>query len=152
MNKPTALAPGIRPTDRVVLFDGVCRLCSFWARFLIRFDTSRKFKLATVQSLEGNAILKWYELPTDIFETLLLVEGANVYTKSAAVIRVLMRLPFPWPGLAIVWLIPVPVRDWIYDGIASNRYRIFGRYETCVVPEQDHDARFLIPSLEDPGE
>ena len=143
MNQESLYPPGLASSDSVVLFDGVCKLCSAWARFLIRFDRKRRFKLATVQSSAGKAILQWHCLPTDHYNTMLLVEGATIYTRSSAFLRVVRRLPWPWPLMCIGWAIPGPIRDWLYDRIALNRYRLFGRYETCVVPNKDHDSRFL---------
>ena len=131
------------PTDRVVLFDGVCKLCAAWVKFLIRFDRKHRFKLATVQSPEGQAILAWYGFPTDFYQTMLLVEGAEIYTKSAAFLRVMGRLPLPWPLACVAWPIPYFIRDWLYDRIALNRYKLFGRYQVCMVPDMDHDSRFL---------
>jgi predicted DCC family thiol-disulfide oxidoreductase YuxK len=143
MNQQSQCPPGVSAEDRVVLFDGVCRLCSAWARFLIRFDKSRQFKLATVQSPEGKAILQWHGLPTDYYETMLLVEGDIIYTKSSAFFRVMRRLPWPWPIMCIGWVVPSFIRDWLYDRVALNRYRLFGRYEVCVIPNKDHESRFL---------
>ncbi len=143
MNQESQIAPGMAAGDRVVLFDGVCRLCSVWARFLIRFDRKRQFKLATVQSPEGQAILQWHGFPTDHYETMLLVEGANIYTKSSAFFRVMGRLPWPWPIMCIGWVVPSIIRDWLYDRLALNRYKLFGRYDACVIPNKDHDSRFL---------
>ena len=144
MTQESQCAPGVAPDDRVVLFDGVCRLCSVWARFLIRFDSKHQFKLATVQSPEGEAILQWHDFPTDCYETMLLVEGESIYTKSSAFFRVMRRLPWPWPIACIGWVVPSVIRDWLYDRVALNRYRIFGRYDACVVPSKDHDSRFLV--------
>lgn len=143
MNTSEETAPGVSPIDRVVLFDGVCKLCSVWAIFLIRFDHKRRFKLATVQSPEGQAILAWHGFPTDEYETMLLVEGPKIYTKSAAFFRVMFRLPFPWPLACVGWVIPFFIRDWLYDRIALNRYSLFGRYDSCVVPNPDHESRYL---------
>jgi predicted DCC family thiol-disulfide oxidoreductase YuxK len=143
MNTPSRLPPFIGPNDRVVLFDGVCRLCGAWARFLIRFDTRHVFRLATVQSDEGKAILAWFGLPTDHYETMVLVEGSQAYTRSSAFIRVMLRLPVPWRLAAVSWIVPAFFRNWMYDRIARNRYRIFGRHDVCVVPTPDHQRRFL---------
>lgn len=130
--------PGMSGNDRVILFDGVCVLCSYWARFLIRFDKGRRYKLATVQSDEGKAFLVWCGLPTDEYDTLVFVDGRNVYVRSTAIIKVLMGLSFPWK-LAVVGLVfPRPLRDWAYDHMARNRYRIFGRYDVCVLPPKEH--------------
>ena len=143
MTEHTQCAPGIDAEDRVILFDGVCKLCSAWVRFIIRFDKNHRFKLASVQSSEGRAILEWHGFPTDYFETLLFVEGPTVYTKSTAFFKVVRRLPWPWPVFCIGWVVPSFIRDWLYDRIARNRYRLFGRYDACVVPDRDHDSRFL---------
>ncbi len=136
-------APGVSSHDRVVLFDGVCKLCNAWSRFLIRFDRNRIFKLASVQSPQGQAILRWHGLPTDAFQTMLLVEGPRVFTRSTAFVRVVARLPFPWFLAAGSWLIPRPVRDWLYDRVARHRYALFGRYDSCMLPDPDHRGRFL---------
>lgn len=141
--RESKLAPGVSPNDKVVLYDGVCKLCGAWARFLIRFDHRRRFKLASVQSPEGQAILSWYGLSTEDFDTMLLVEGARMFVKSTAFIRIVARLPFPWFLLTIGWLIPVPLRHWLYDRVALNRYAIFGRFDACVLPTPDHKSRFL---------
>jgi predicted DCC family thiol-disulfide oxidoreductase YuxK len=135
--------PSINSGDKVILFDGVCKLCNAWARFLIKFDKQRVFKLASVQSEEGKAILQWYGLPTDYYKTMLLVEDAAMYKKSEAFICVMWRLPLPWKAVACIWIIPKPLRDWLYDRIALNRYHLFGKYDTCVLPTPDHLSRYL---------
>lgn len=144
MNTTQACAPNVGPNDRVVLFDGFCRLCGAWAKFLIRFDRRQIFKLATMQSDEGRKILDWYGLPVDGNETMLLVEGSRLYIKSSAFVRVVAQLPFAWKAAAIVWLIPRVIRDWLYDRVALNRYAIFGRHQSCVLPTPDHERRFLV--------
>lgn len=136
-------APGITPGDKVVLFDGVCKLCNATVKFLLRFDTRRRFKLCACQSPAGQAILRHLGLPTDTFESFVLVEGSRAYFKSTAVVRILVRLPFPWPLAAISWLVPWFIRDWVYDRIAKNRYRIFGKYDACLLPSPEHAGRFL---------
>ena len=135
--------PGMTEHDRVVLFDGVCKLCSFWAQFLIRHDKERRYKLATVQSEEGKAILAWCGLPTEHYDTLVLVEGNAFFVRSLAVIKVLSHLPFPWKLAAIALVFPRPLRDWAYDRIAHNRYRLFGKHQVCMIPTADHLNRFL---------
>jgi predicted DCC family thiol-disulfide oxidoreductase YuxK len=138
-----ALAPGVRPEDRIVLFDAVCRLCSFWAKFLIRFDKRRVFKLCSVQSDEGSAILAFYGMPTDTFETMALVEGPRLYTKSTAFFHIARRLPFPFPAVLVFAILPRVLRDWLYDRVARNRYKLFGRSDSCMMPTPDHESRFL---------
>lgn len=129
--------------ERVVLFDGVCKLCSVWAQFLIRYDTQKKFKLATVQSDAGQAILRELGMPTDHYETMVLLDKGTLHTHSAAFLQVVRYLPFPWPMFGIGWLLPRVLRDWAYNRIALNRYRLFGRYDQCVLPSAEDDIRFL---------
>ncbi|MDG9924121.1 MULTISPECIES: thiol-disulfide oxidoreductase DCC family protein [unclassified Pseudomonas] len=138
-----ALPPHIQAGERVVLFDGVCRLCNGWAKFLIRHDHARRFRLCSVQSAEGQAILAWFGLPTDAFETMAYVEGETLFVRSDAVLRIVAQLPGAWRLLAILRCLPRVLRDWCYDRIALNRYRLFGRYDTCLLPDADHQRRFL---------
>ena len=144
MNAGHTCAPNVGPNDRVVLFDGVCRLCGAWATFLIRFDRRHVFKLAALQSEEGKRILDWHGLSVDGGESVVLVEGSRIYTKSSAFVRIMARLPFPWKAFSVMWLIPGAIRDWLYDRVALNRYAIFGKHQSCVLPTPDHERRFLI--------
>lgn len=136
-------SPLLKAGERVVVYDGVCKLCNGWARFLIRFDQRRRFKLVAAQSPEGKALQAWHGLPTDHYETMLLVEGARAYTRSTAFIRVVMRLGLPWNLATAAWLIPAPLRNWLYDRIALNRYALFGRHDQCPLLTADHEQRFL---------
>ncbi|WP_047010439.1 thiol-disulfide oxidoreductase DCC family protein [Spongiibacter sp. IMCC21906] len=142
MNNPT-LPPYIQTQDRVLLFDGVCKLCHVWSRFILRFDRAQNIKLCSVQSPEGQAILAHFSLPLDQFDSLVYVEGANHYLRSNAVLNVLRQLPWPWPAFYIFKLIPRPLRDWGYNRIAQNRYRLFGRYAQCQLPSTELRQRFL---------
>lgn len=137
------LPPGIVAGERVVLFDGVCKLCNGWAKFLIRHDARRQFRLASVQSPQGQALLAWYGLPTDRFDSMALIDEQGLHLRSTALLRILAHLPQPWRALAWLRLIPRWLRDWFYDRIALNRYRLFGRYEVCLLPSADHAERFL---------
>lgn len=135
--------PLIQPGERVVLFDGVCKLCNGWAKFLIRHDVEQRFRLASVQSAEGQSLLAWGGLPTERFDTMALIENDQMLLRSDAVLRIVAQLPKPWRWLAWLRLIPRPARDWCYDRIALNRYRLFGRYNSCLIPTADHARRFL---------
>jgi predicted DCC family thiol-disulfide oxidoreductase YuxK len=137
------LPPYIEPGDKVVLFDGVCRLCNGWSKFLIRHDRREVFKLCSVQSAEGQAILEFFGLPTETFDTMLLIDAGTAYKQSDAFIQVIRHLPRPWRFLALARLVPKPIRDWLYDRVAFNRYRLFGRYDQCLIPSADTQRRFL---------
>ena len=135
--------PYLQPGERVVLFDGVCKLCNGWAKFLIRHDRQRRFRLAAVQSPQGQAILAWFGLPLERFDTMAYVEGNQLFVRSTAVLRILGQLGWPWRAFGLLHLCPRPMRDWAYDRIALNRYRLFGRYPSCLLPDPDHARRFL---------
>ncbi|ARU88657.1 thiol-disulfide oxidoreductase DCC family protein [Pseudomonas sp. M30-35] len=135
--------PFIQAGERVVLFDGVCKLCNGWAKFLIRHDAEQRFRLASVQSTEGQALLEWGGLPIDHFDSMALIENGQILLRSDAVLRIVGQLPGPWRYLGWLRLIPRPIRDWCYDRIALNRYRLFGRYDHCLLPSADHARRFL---------
>ncbi|QJI36687.1 thiol-disulfide oxidoreductase DCC family protein [Pseudomonas sp. ADAK13] len=140
--RPTP-APLLKPGETVVLFDGVCKLCNGWARFLIRHDRDHHVRLAAVQSPEGQALLAWAGLPLDQFDTLLVIRDRHYWERSEAVFDIIAQLPARWRPLLVLRAIPRFVRDWAYDRIARNRYRLFGKYDTCLLPDPDHERRFL---------
>jgi len=135
--------PNVGASDQVILFDGVCKLCNGWSRFVIRFDTHKKFKLCAVQSDEGQAILQWFGYPTNYFNTMLLIQGNRVLEKSDSILAIVKQLPFPWPLLSVFKCMPRLFRDWFYDRVAQNRYKIFGRCAACILATPDHQQRFL---------
>lgn len=143
LSTPGALPPGLAPGDRVVLFDGVCRLCSAWVRWLLKADRHARFRLATMQSPAGQAILAWYGLPTDQYESMLVVDNGRLHQKSTAFLHILRQLPLPWRAGLVLRVVPRPVRDWVYDRVARNRYRWFGRHDQCLVPDPARAGRFL---------
>jgi predicted DCC family thiol-disulfide oxidoreductase YuxK len=135
-----AAAAGGRP---VVLFDGVCHLCSGWVRFAIARDPRARLRFAAVQSPLGQGFLARHGLPLDAFESFYIIEDGRVFEKSTGFLRMVRHLRRPWPLLAAGRVIPRPVRDWLYDRIARNRYHLFGRRDTCLVPNADIADRFL---------
>tara|TARA_B100002049_G_C15955628_1_gene322364 strand:- start:45 stop:479 length:435 start_codon:yes stop_codon:yes gene_type:complete len=130
-------------TAQIILFDGVCKLCNAWVKFIIKYDKAKRFKLCSVQSLSGKALLKRYGLPTNHYKTMVLINNKKVYQKSNAFFKVIQKLPYPWKALVIFKVIPETLRDWLYDRIAFNRYKIFGRNDVCRLPSADHAERFI---------
>ena len=142
-----ALPPGVGPEDRVVLFDGECVMCSAGARALIRVDRKAKFKLGTTQSPEGKQLLAWHGLSVEAPDTFVLSEGANLYVRSSAYVRILWRLGIPLKVLAaVLWLVPRPLRDAAYNWVARNRFRLFGRRSACMVLMPENPAHLWKPS------
>ena len=127
----------------VILFDGVCNLCNGAVRFVAERDPRGVFRFASLQSEAGQALLRLYGLATEDFDSIVLVEGARVRTKSAAALAIAARLSGPWPALSVFRFLPAPLRDALYDLVARHRYRVFGRTDQCMVPTAELRARFL---------
>ena len=136
-------APFLQSCDTAVLFDGTCKLCNGWARFIIHYDKAHRIQLAAVQSPEGQELLRWAGLPQDKFNTIVLISNNKVSIRSEAMFEILGRLNAPWRWLAAARVVPAAMRDWMYDKIAINRYRLFGQYDSTRLPAADHDKRFL---------
>lgn len=136
-------APLLDPGETVLLFDGVCKLCNGWARFVIRHDRPPRIRMATVQSPEGQALLAWAGLPLDRFNTVAVIRDRCVWVRSDAILQVFTLLPGSWRALALLRIFPRRLRNWAYDLIARNRYRLFGKYDSCLLPSAEHTQRFL---------
>lgn len=141
----TEAAQGPTPAEQpILLFDGVCNLCSGVTRFVIRHDPPPgKFRFATLQSERGQEILRDHGLPGDVLDTFVMIEGKRAHVRSTAGLRVLRGLGFPWSIFHVLILVPRPLRDAVYDWIARRRYRWFGRKDACMVPTPEILSRFL---------
>jgi predicted DCC family thiol-disulfide oxidoreductase YuxK len=133
----------VTENQRIILFDGVCNLCSAMLNFVYANDKKALFKFAWVQSESGKEILEWCGLPTDFYDTMVYIENGKPYFKSTAFLKVARSLCFPWPFLSSGLIVPKFIRDWLYDRIALNRYKIFGRKEQCLLPSGKLTKRFL---------
>jgi predicted DCC family thiol-disulfide oxidoreductase YuxK len=127
----------------VILFDGVCNFCNAGINFIIRQDKKRVFRFAPLQSEAGQNISKQYNLPTEGFESFILIDDSKVYQKSAAGLKVYGKLPWYWKWTQVLWIAPKFLRDAVYNWIARNRYRLFGKKEECMVPTPELRSRFL---------
>jgi predicted DCC family thiol-disulfide oxidoreductase YuxK len=129
----------------VVVYDGVCLLCSRWIRFLLEHDHEGRYLFAAMQSNNGRSLLQSHGLDPDSPLSMLLVDSGNGYTDTTAIARVLRGLPERrWHWLSAAMLaVPKPLRDWAYRLVARHRYRLFGRSEQCFVPTPEQRARFI---------
>ena len=127
----------------VIVFDGICNLCSGFMRFVYKRDKNSCFKFAWIQSERGKALLEGYGFSKDKSDTILFIEQDRVYTKSTAFLKIVNYLNYPWPLLRAAYLIPVYFRDKLYDLIAQNRYRWFGKKDSCMAPDGKLRDRFL---------
>lgn len=129
----------------VILFDGVCNLCNGFVQFVIEHDAAGQFQFASLQSTAGQELLRAHGLPLlPEPESVVLVTGGRAYTHSAAALGVLARLGSIW-GLVgrVGGVFPRFLRDAVYRLVARNRYRWFGRQESCWLPTPELRARFL---------
>ena len=127
----------------LILFDGYCNLCSGTVQFILKHDRKAKFRFASLQSEYGKTILQKHRLPTDSFGTFVLVESDIVFTKSTAALRIVKSLTGMWPLLYVAKIIPRFLRDAIYNLVARNRYKWFGRRDSCWLPKNDWRERFM---------
>ncbi len=127
----------------ILVFDAQCLLCNGWVQFLLRHDRKGVFKYASIQGSTGQRLLSQQGLKVDGLQTLLLVDGTRTWQHTAAILRVLHALGWPWRLAWLGWLVPSFIRDRLYRLVARNRYWMFGRTQACLVPPPDHAARFL---------
>lgn len=131
----------------VILYDGQCAMCSAIVRFVIKRDRHARYRFASLDSAAGKALLEqagqgaWPgEAVPDTFR---LIRDGRVYIKSGAALEVVRKLRGLWPVLYLFRAVPVRIRDYVYDTVARNRYRWFGRNESCMLPSPDVRDRFL---------
>jgi predicted DCC family thiol-disulfide oxidoreductase YuxK len=117
----------------IVLFDGFCNLCSAAVQFIIKRDKKKKFQFASLQSEFGKNVLIEYALPTTNFNSLVLVQKGKVYTQSTGALKIARLLSAPWPICYVAMILPKFIRDSVYNWIAKNRYKWFGRKEVCTI-------------------
>jgi predicted DCC family thiol-disulfide oxidoreductase YuxK len=127
----------------IVLFDGVCNLCSSVVRFTILRDPDGIFRFASLQSEAGRFFLNKFGLSTGDFDSFVLIEGDKFFLRSTAVLCLCKKLNGLWPLLYLLIIIPRPIRDFVYNIVAENRYRWFGKKEECLIPSADIRNRFL---------
>ena len=127
----------------VILFDGVCNLCSASVRFVIKRDSARRFRFASLQSPVAARLLGAEAPTSERLESVLLLAEGKIYRKSTAALLIARRLNGLWPLLSALLIIPRPLRDLVYDWIGRRRYRMFGKREVCWRPDGGMAERFL---------
>ena len=129
--------------SHLIVFDGECVLCSGFFRFMLRHDRQKCFQFVLAQSELGAALYRALELPTDEFETNLVVVDGVIHQKMDAFAFAMQTIGWPWRGLSVLRFLPAPVKNPLYSLIARNRYSLFGRYQACMIPDASVRARFL---------
>ncbi len=131
-------------TDKVIIFfDGDCNLCNSSVQFIIKHDKKDHFVFAVLQSDVARDILLQYPTKNTQKDSILLLQNQQVFSESTAALHIAKELSGFWKGLQIFWLLPKFLRDTLYRLLAKNRYRWFGKRETCMVPTDELQNKFL---------
>jgi predicted DCC family thiol-disulfide oxidoreductase YuxK len=134
--------------DGLVLFDGVCVLCSGWVHFIIARDPAARYRFGAIQTPFGRRLAARFGINPENPQTNAVISAGRAHFKLESALVVVKDFP-GWRWTRIAYLFPKAVRDFCYDRIARNRYTLFGRHDTCLVPTPDTMRRFL--SQDPPG-
>lgn len=135
--------PDFPDAQPIIIFDGYCALCSGWAKFVLRNDTEATYRLLPAQSSLGHALYVHYGLNPEDYQTNILIADGHAWFKSEGSIRMAEGLGFPWSLSRVVRILPLPLRDGLYEFVARNRFRFFGRREVCYRSERNYEDRFI---------
>lgn len=133
----------IEAYDHVILFDGVCNFCNSSVNLIIRNDRKNIFRFAPLQSGIGNQLLKHYHIDPQITDSIVYIEGGKAYVRSSAALRIAKRMKGLYPLLFGFIIIPPFVRDLFYNIIAKNRYKWFGKKDSCMIPTPEVRQKFI---------
>lgn len=142
-DNPSPLLPAELAGRHLIVFDGVCVLCSGFAKAVARLDGQDRFRFATAQSPLGTALFRHYGLPTETYETNLVIIDGVGYQRMESLVATMKALGWPWRAAGVLLLLPKPLRDWLYRCIASNRYALFGRKDSCELPSDGLRKRLI---------
>ena len=131
------------PPKPVILFDGVCNYCNGMVNFLIRKDKQRRFLFAPLQSNAGQELLRQFGLNTTQLDSFIFISDGKAYLRSTAGLKLYNQLPWYWKWTQLFWIVPRVIRDAVYNFIARNRYKWFGKRDQCMVPGAEVRERFL---------
>jgi len=133
---------GVTPIDRIILFDGVCNLCSASVHFVIKRDGEKRFQFASLQSAFAQTIIQNQNIGNSV-TTIVLLKGNKIYFRSDAVLEISKELSGLWPALYVLKIVPRFIRDAVYNFISQHRYQWFGKSDKCWLPSSDLSARFV---------
>ena len=135
----------ILDNKKLILFDGVCNLCNSSVLFVIKRDKMDDFMFAPLQGETGQQIINEYNIDTTQTDSIILYdkEKVKIYSKSTAALKVAKHLGFPFNFSVILQVIPAFIRDWVYDYVAKNRYKWYGKKDACMIPTPELKAKFL---------
>jgi predicted DCC family thiol-disulfide oxidoreductase YuxK len=129
--------------EHIVLFDGVCNFCNNSVQFILRKEKKPLFKFAALQSEIGKKLMQQFSSTSQLPDSIIYIRDGKVFSKSGAALRICLALKGAWPLLSIFLIVPYFVRDFVYDVVARNRYRWWGKRESCFLPTPEIRSRFL---------
>ena len=127
----------------IILFDGECKFCHASVQFVIKRDPQKRFLFCPLQSPKGQQLALNHGLKDIGLTSMILLAGNNCYQKSTAALRIARKLKAPWPVLYVFIVVPRFLRDAVYDFIGNHRYQWFGKFEQCMIPDDQTRQRFL---------
>lgn len=127
----------------LIVFDGVCVLCSGFARMVVRLDRQGRFRFATAQSPLGEALFRRHGLRTDSYDTNLVIIDGAAFTRLESLVAVMSELGWPWRAARLLLLLPRPLRNRIYERVARSRYALFGKKDSCEIPSAELRGRLI---------
>jgi predicted DCC family thiol-disulfide oxidoreductase YuxK len=131
-------------TKKIILFDGVCNLCNRSIQWVIKRDKKNRFQFAAIQSHAGQQLIKERHIDTSEVDSIILIEpGVAYYVRSTAALKIGKSFGGGYTLLSIFEWIPKSIRDWVYNRIANNRYKWFGRQDQCMIPSPELKDKFL---------
>jgi predicted DCC family thiol-disulfide oxidoreductase YuxK len=131
-------------SGHILFYDGVCGMCDRIVQFVLQRDRRRRFRFAALQGEAATQTLGHFgKDPTDLDTVYVLTEDGRLLHKARAILFVLRQLGLPWALLTVLGVLPTVLLDWGYDRVAKNRYRVFGKYESCRLPTVEERSRFL---------
>ncbi len=135
---------GVPSDKKLILFDGVCNLCNTSVQYAIKHDKKNIFMFTALQSHVGQHIVKHYNIDTSKIDSILLYTPIKgIHYKSTAALKVASQLGFPTNLMTVFLIVPNFIRNWVYDFIAKNRYKWYGKKESCMIPTPELKGKFL---------
>jgi predicted DCC family thiol-disulfide oxidoreductase YuxK len=128
---------------KIVLFDGVCNFCNYWVNFAIKRDPKKKLKFTTLQGDTAKGLLPRYNISPTSLSSVIFIENGKIYTQSSAALQICRHLKGGWKLFYGLIIIPKFIRDFFYNIIARNRYKWFGKKDSCMVPTPELKERFF---------
>jgi predicted DCC family thiol-disulfide oxidoreductase YuxK len=129
--------------NNIILFDGICNFCNYWVNFALKNNKKKNLLFSPLQGIFAKNALHKFGLDTTSLTSVIFIKDDKIYTQSSAVFRISKELNWPWKILFAFIIIPKFIRDFIYNIFAKNRYKWYGKKETCRIPTKEERERFL---------